>query len=287
MGRIIIMSDSTCDLSADLIEKYGIEIIPLCIIMDEKSYFDGIDVTSEEIIEWSNKNKTTPKTAAAGIEEAIEKLRPHKEAGDEVIFIGISEDMSTTCNVIRLAADELEYDKVYVINSMNLSTGIGLQVIRAAEMVNEGKNAEYIYEAINGAREDVRASFVVDTLTFLARGGRCTAVTALLANTLQLKPRIEVKMGKMGVGTKYRGKLKKVLINYVDDMKEDLLKADKTRVFVTYSVMDHELVEPVVNYLKELNYFDEILETQAGGVITSHCGPSTLGVLFYAKGRED
>ncbi len=283
MGKTIIMTDSTADLSKDLIEKYSIEVIPLCIVMDDKSYFDGKDITPEEIIEWSDKNKTTPKTAAAGIEETIEFLKPHKEAGDDVIYIGISEDMSTTCNVVRLAAADLEYERVFVINSMNLSTGIGLQVLRAAEMVASGKSVEEVYEAINNAREDVRASFVVDTLTFLSRGGRCNAVTALLANTLQLKPRIEVKMGKMGVGTKYRGKTKKVLLNYVDDMKEDLLKADKTRVFVTYSVMDHELVEPVVEYLKELNYFDEILETQAGGVITSHCGPATLGVLFYAK----
>ena len=283
MGKTVIITDSTADLTKELLKKYDIEIIPLCIIMDDKSYFDGVDITPEEIIKWSDDNKTTPKTVAAGIDTAIETLKPHKEAGDDVIYIGISEDMSTTCNVIRLAADELDYDRVFVINSMNLSTGIGLQVIRAAEMRDAGKSTEEIYEAIVNAREDVRASFVVDTLTFLARGGRCTAVTALLANTLKLKPRIEVKMGKMGVGTKYRGKTKKVLMSYVEDMKEELLSADNTRVFVTYSVMDHADVEPVVEYLKELNYFDEILETQAGGVITSHCGPATLGVLFYAK----
>jgi len=284
MGKNIVITDSTADLSKDLLERHNIEVLPLCIIMDDKSYFDGKDITPEEIIEWSDKNKTTPKTSAAGIEEAIEILRPHKEAGDSVIYIGISEDMSTTCNVVRLAADELEYKDVYVINSMNLSTGIGLQVLRAAEMLEKGENIEEVYEAINSARENVRASFVVDTLTFLARGGRCTAVTALLANTLKLKPRIEVKQGKMGVGTKYRGKMKKVLLEYVEDMKEDLLKADKTRVFVTYSVMDdREVVDTVVEYLKGLGYFDEILETRAGGVITSHCGPSTLGVLFYAE----
>ena len=283
MGKTVIITDSTADLSSELIEKYNIEVIPLCIVLDDKSYFDGRDITPEEIIEWSNKNKTTPKTSAAGIEEAINALKPHKEADDEVIYIGISEDMSTTCNVIRLAADELEYEKVHVINSMNLSTGIGLQVLRAAELAQEGVSAGDIYEAIYNARDLVRASFVVDTLTFLARGGRCSAVTALLANTLQLKPRIEVKDGKMGVGTKYRGKTKKVLMSYVEDMKDDLLNADPRRVFVTYSVMDHELVEPVVEYLKSLNYFEEILETQAGGVITSHCGPATLGVLFYSK----
>lgn len=283
MGKIIIAADSTCDLSSELKEKYDIKIIPLCIVLDDKSYFDGVDITADEIVEWSNKNKTTPKTAAAGIESAMDFLTPFKEAGDEVIYLGISEDMSTTCNVLRLAADEIEYDKLHVINSMNLSTGIGLQVLRAADMAKAGKSAEEIVEAISEARVDVRASFVVDTLTFLARGGRCTAVTALLANTLQLKPRIEVKMGKMGVGQKYRGKYKKVILNYAKEMEADLLKADKTRIFVTHSQMDPEIVEEVKDYIKSLNYFDEVIETTAGGVITSHCGPGTLGVLFYAK----
>lgn len=283
MGKIVIAADSTCDLSKELIEKYDVKVIPLCIVLDDKSYYDGEEITADEIVEWSNKNKTTPKTAATGIDKAMDFLKPFKDEDAEVIFFGISEDMSTTCNVLRLAADELDFDKLYVINSMNLSTGIGLQILRAADMVAAGIEAKDIVEAIKEARVDVRASFVVDTLTFLARGGRCTAVTALLANTLQLKPRIEVKMGKMGVGQKYRGKYKKVILNYAKEMEEDLLKADKTRIFVTHSQMDEETVESVKDYIKSLNYFDEVIETNAGGVITSHCGPGTLGVLFYAK----
>lgn len=283
MAKVRIVSDSTCDLSPELRERYDIQVIPLCIIMDDKSYFDMVDVTPEEIFAWADENKTTPKTAAASIESAIEFLKPFKEAGEDVIFIGISEDMSTTCNVLRLAASELEYERVFVINSMNLSTGIGLQVLRAADMAEEGKSAEEIAEAISEARELVRASFVVDKLTYLARGGRCTQATALLANTLQLKPRIDVKHGKMGVGQKYRGKYNKVIRKYVEDMEDSLLCADKKRVFVTHTDMDQEIVEDVKNYLKSLNYFDEIHETTAGGVISSHCGRGTLGVLFYAK----
>lgn len=283
MAKVRIVSDSTCDLSPELRERYDIQVIPLCIIMDDKSYFDMVDVTPEEIFAWADENKTTPKTAASSIESAIEFLKPFKEAGEDVIFIGISEDMSTTCNVLRLAANELEYERVFVINSMNLSTGIGLQVLRAADMAEEGKSAEEIAEAISEARELVRASFVVDKLTYLARGGRCTQATALLANTLQLKPRIDVKHGKMGVGQKYRGKYNKVIRKYVEDMEDSLLCADKKRVFVTHTDMDQEIVEDVKNYLKSLNYFDEIHETTAGGVISSHCGRGTLGVLFYAK----
>ena len=191
--------------------------------------------------------------------------------------------MSTTCNVMRLAARELETDRIFVIDSMSLSTGIGLQVLRAAEMAEAGASAEEIVEAIEGAREKVRASFVVDTLTYLARGGRCSSVTALLANTLKLKPRIVVKDGKMGVDKKYRGPLGKVLVKYTKDMEPELLQADPARVFITHSGCDPETVEQVRAYLKSLGIFGDVIETRAGGVISSHCGPGTLGVLFYMR----
>ena len=199
MGKVRIVSDSTCDLSQELLDQYEIGVIPLSIVMDDQSYKDGVEVKTEEVLKWSNENKTTPKTSACNLEDAVEFLKPYQENGDEVIYIGISEDMSTTCNVMRLAADEMEYEGVHVINSMNLSTGIGLQVLRAADMAKAGKSAQEIHDAITAAREDVRASFVVDTLVFLSRGGRCSSVTALLASTLKIKPRIAVTMGKMGV----------------------------------------------------------------------------------------
>ncbi len=283
MGKIVIAADSTCDLSAELKKEYDIQVLPLCIVLDERSYNDGVDITTDEIIKWSDDNKTTPKTAAPGIDIAIDFLKPFAEAGDDVIYLGISEDMSTTCNVLRLAASELDYDRLFVINSMNLSTGIGIQVLKAADMVREGKSTEEIVETITNDRTKIRASFVVDTLTFLARGGRCSSVSALLANTLSLKPRIEVSMGKMGVTQKYRGKYKKVILSYAQEMEAELLKADPKRVFVTHSKIDPEIAQSVVEYLKSLNYFEEVLETDAGGVITSHCGPGTLGVLYCEK----
>lgn len=283
MGKIVIAADSTSDLSAELKKEYDIQVLPLCIVLDERSYNDGVDITTDEIIKWSDDNKTTPKTAAPGIDIAIDFLKPFAEAGDDVIYLGISEDMSTTCNVLRLAASELDYDRLFVINSMNLSTGIGIQVLKAADMVREGKSTEEIVETITNDRTKIRASFVVDTLTFLARGGRCSSVSALLANTLSLKPRIEVSMGKMGVTQKYRGKYKKVILSYAQEMEAELLKADPKRVFVTHSKIDPEIAQSVVEYLKSLNYFEEVLETDAGGVITSHCGPGTLGVLYCEK----
>ena len=152
MGKVRIIADSTCDLSPELLEKYEIDVIPLCIVMDDKSYYDKVDVTPEEIFQWADANKTTPKTSAASFESVTEQLRKYKDAGDEVIYIGISEDMSTTCNVFRLAADDLEFDKLYIVNSMNLSTGEGLQILRAAELAKEGKTAEEIVETISELR---------------------------------------------------------------------------------------------------------------------------------------
>lgn len=284
MKKIRIVSDSTCDLSAELIEKYDITVIPLCIILGEKSYFDGVDISPAQIYEWSDENKTTPKTAGITFDKLDEIVKPLFESGDDIIYIGISEDMSSTCNTARIYGEDAEYNRFFVINSKNLSTGIGLQVLRACELRDAGKSAEEIVSEIEGARDLVRASFVVaDKLTYLARGGRCTAVTALMANALKLHPEIVVRDGKMGVGRKYRGKTSVAVSAYVDGLMPALERADTRRVFITHSGCDDEIVESVRQKLIELGRFEEILITRAGGVISSHCGPNTLGVLFYEQ----
>ena len=283
MGKIRIVADSTCDLSKELLERYEVNILPLCIVMGDQSYYDGLETTPDEIYAWADANKTTPKTAAVSMDKTEEMMAPFMEAGDDIIFFGISGEMSTTCNVVRLVAEEKEYDRLFIIDSRNLSTGIGLQIIRAAELIKEGKSAEEVVEAIKGSQDKVRASFVVDTLTYLARGGRCTAATALLANTLKLHPEIVVSDGKMGVSKKYRGSLDSALIKYAKDLKEELLQADATCVFITHSGCSQEVIDKIYDFVKELEYFEEIHITRAGGVISSHCGPGTLGILFYAK----
>ena len=281
MSKIRIMADSTCDLSPELIEKYGISVLPLNIVMDDISYLDGVETNPDEIYTWADANRTTPKTSAPGIEAAVEFLRPVAEEGDEGCFLGISEQMSATCQVLRLAAEELDYaEHVCVVDSMNLSTGIGLQVLFAAELAQSGCSLDELEDILKEYRLRVRASFVVDTLTYLQRGGRCSAVTALMGNALKLKPRIAVADGKMGVSKKYRGNQKKTVIDYVKDMEGDLKQAEKARVFITHSGISVEIVENVKSYLESLQYFDAIYVTRAGGVISSHCGPGTLGVLF-------
>lgn len=281
MGRIRIVADSTSDLSKDLIEKYGIVIIPLNIVLDMKSFQDGKEITPDEIYQWSEKMNTTPKTAAPDLGYIIEILKPKVDANEDIIFIGLSEDMSVTCQTVRMAAEELDYKRIWVINSKNLSTGIGLQVLRAAEYANQGMKAEDIVQTIEADRDKVCASFIVDTLTYLHRGGRCSSVAALLGNVLKLKPMIAVTNGKMGVAKKYRGRHQMVVRSYAKELEQQLLQADPTRVFITHSGIDSSIEQETVDYLKSLNYFNEILVTRAGGVISSHCGPNTLGILFY------
>lgn len=283
--NVKIVADSTCDLSADLIEKYDITIIPLCIVMGENSYFDGIETTPEEIYKWADANKTTPKTAAVTIDNAASLLKPFMDEDREIVFFGISTQMSTTCNVVRLIGEDADYDKLHVIDSQSLSTGIGLQVLYAARLSMAGESAASIVEKVEKRRSAVSASFVIDTLTYLSRGGRCNSVTALLANTLKLKPEIVVKDGAMIVAKKYRGQLGSVLLKYVKDQEEALLAADKNCVFITHSGCSEDIVAPVKEYLESLSYFENIYVTRAGGVVSSHCGPGTLGVLYYTDGE--
>lgn len=283
MNKIKIVSDSTCDLSPELAERYGITIIPLCVVMGEKSYYDGVEVTPEEIYKWADENKTTPKTAALSFDRTLEILKPFMDERYDIIFMGISSKMSTTFNVVRLIGEQEEYDRLFVVDSLNLSTGIGLQVIKAAELASDGHTAEEIVDILSSSRSKVRASFCVDTLTYLARGGRCTSATALLGSMLRLHPMIVVTDGAMNVAKKLRGKMNYVLRSYFNELNPLLLNAEKSRVFITHSGCDKEIISEVYSMLDALGYFEEILVTRAGGVISSHCGPGTLGILFYEK----
>lgn len=278
---IKIVADSTCDLSKDLVQKYNIQIVPLHILLGEKEYLDGVDVTPDEIYEWADANNDTPKTSAVGFEDALEVVGQLKDTEDEMILFTISGKMSTTVNVFRMVAEELEVEnQITVMDSENLSTGIGLLVLKAATMVEEGKNRQEIVSVIEKLKEKVYASFVVDSLTYLHRGGRCNSVEALAGGVLKLHPKIVVNNGSMGADKKYRGKMQKVILDYVKDLEEDLKQAEPTRVMITHSGCEQEIIDRVYTYLQELEYFNEILIARAGGVISSHCGPGTLGVIF-------
>lgn len=283
-----IYSDSTCDLSKELCERYNITMLPLYIILGDKDYRDGENITPAEIFKWSDEHKTTPKTSAASLEDIEARMKPALDAGDEIIAFSISAEMSNMGNVIRLEAQALEAeDRVHYIDSRNLSTGIGHLVVEAAELAQKGAPAEEIVKYVTALIPKVRASFVVDTLTYLHRGGRCSGLAAMAGSVLRLHPKISVKDGVMGAGKKYRGKYSSIIVDYAKEMEAELRKAKPDRVFVTHTVPDssREPVEQVLSYLRSLGYFKEVLETKAGGVVSSHCGPGTLGVL-YIEGEE-
>ena len=276
-----ILADSTCDLSPELIAQYGIGIIPLYVHLGEEEFRDGVDITPEQLFKWSDEHNTTPKTAAPGIED-IEALLD-KEGSDEYVIFTISSSMSSSYTNCTLAADDLEItDRVFVIDSQNLSTGIALLVLKAAQMAAQGRSGSEIAEEIGKIRGKVRASFVIDTLTYLYRGGRCSGLSAFFGSALRLHPRIAVAEGAMHPEKKYRGRSSKFVLEYVRDMEQDLKAAQPDRVFITHSGCDRQIVESVRSYLEGLHHFDEILETRAGAVVSSHCGPGTLGVLFIA-----
>lgn len=276
-----VISDSTCDLSKELIEKYNIEILPLHIVLGETEYKDGEEISPDEIYQWSDANKTTPKTSAVAITDVMDLYEKYQKEYDEIVIFSLSGKMSTTVNVMRMAAEELEIeDRVFVVDSESLSTGVGLLVMEAAIMAEEGKTAKEIVEHVTALRPYVRASFVVDILTYLHRGGRCSGVAALAGSALKLHPKIVVEDGAMKPDKKYRGKMKKVILDYAKEMEPQLQNARKDRVFITHSGCDAEILDSIYQYLEGLNHFDDIFITRAGGTISSHCGPGTLGVLF-------
>lgn len=276
-----IIADSTCDLSKELLEKYNVSVLPLHIVLGDKEYKDGLEIGPDEIYQWSDANNEAPKTSAASISDAMELFQTHLKDFDEIICFSISGQMSTTVNVMRMAAEELDAeDKIHIIDSENLSTGGGLLVIEAAMMASEGKSGKEITEVIEQLKPQVRASFIVDTLTFLHRGGRCSGVAALAGGALKLHPKIVVENGAMKPDKKYRGKMSSAILTYAKELEPQLKNAKTDRVFITHSGCSEEIIQSIYDFLKELNLFDEILITRAGGVISSHCGPGTLGVLF-------
>lgn len=281
MGKILITSDSTTDLSPALRERYGIQILPLQVGLGDRSFTDGVDITPDDIYANYEKTGTLPKTAAPNLGACTEFFETHLREGQEIVHFTISAEMSSSFSNARLAASELGH--VEVVDTRNLSTGGGLLVIRAAEMAENGCSAQEIAEECRRLTAKADASFVVDKLEFLYKGGRCSALAMLGANVLQLKPCILVKDGKMEVGQKYRGRFERVLPKYLTDRLGDGSGMETGHVFITHAGCADAIVQACVEQVKALGVFDEIHVTRAGCTISSHCGRNTLGVLFLRK----
>ena len=276
--RTIIAADSTCDLSPELIQSYGIHIIPLGVTLGEKQYTDGVDIDPDFIYAHYEKTGELPKTSAVNLVDFEDYFARETAAGNSVVLFTISSDMSSTCNNARLAAEGFE--NVYVVDTRNLSTGGGLLVLTAAELAAEGKSAAEIAETCSALAPCVDASFIIDSLEFLHKGGRCSALAAFGANMLSLKPCILVQNGKMGVGKKYRGKFGAVLPKYVSDRLGDGSDVVSGHIFVTHAGCEPAVIDACVEAVKAIAPEAKIHITRAGCTISSHCGRNTLGVLF-------
>ena len=281
--KIIVASDSTCDLGAELIAEYGIKILPLTVGLGDKLYADGLEIDPDTIYAHYEKTGELPKTSAVNIADFEAFFKEQTEKGYSVVFFTISSTMSATYHNACLAAEEFS-DDVQVVDTQNLSTGGGLLVLAAAELAKEGGlSAAEIAKACREMAPRVDASFVIDNLEFLRKGGRCSAVEALGANLLHIKPCIVVQNGKMTVGHKYRGKFSKVLNNYIHNELTNPENIVSDFIFLAHAGCEEILIQQCKEEIQKLVPDKKILIVKAGCTISSHCGPNTLGVIYLSS----
>lgn len=279
---IRITSDSTCDLG-HLVTERNIGILPLQVNLDADSFYDGVDITPEDIFKFVAEKKILPKTSAPSIGDYEEFFAKQLESFDEVIHFNISAKSSGSHNMAKQAAESFG-GRVRVVDSMALSSGQGLLVLKAADMRDAGKSADEIVEAVEEIRTHVNTSFIPDSLDYLHKGGRVSGMVKLAAGLFKIHPLIMMDNGQLVPGKKYKGKMSVIIKQYVEDLYNMYPKYDKTRCFITHSTADPELVAAAKEKVSEMFKFDEVIETVAGSIVTSHCGRNTLGVLFvYEK----
>lgn len=278
---IKITADSTCDLSPEILAKYDISLAPLHVLIDEDDYLDGVNITPKDIFHYVSVENKTCTTAAINTYEYEQFFEPFTKQYDAIIHINIGSAFSSCHQNARLA--EQKFDNIFVIDSKNLSSGSGLLVVEAAELARNGCSAKEIEARILASIPEVEASFVIDKMDYLKRGGRCSSLEAFGATLLKIKPSIEIANGKMEVGKKYRGQFATSLEKYVKDRLQNRTDIEPSRIFITHPDCPDELVEQVKAMIQREMHFDEILVTNAGCTVSTHCGPSTLGILFKRK----
>lgn len=279
--NIKIISDSTCDLSKELLEKYDIAIVPLTVIKDDQPFTDGITITTDEIFAHVAAGGNLCTTTAVSVGEYQDWFAKYADIYDAVVHINISSDFSSCYQNACLAAEE--FRNVIAIDSRNLSTGQGLVVLEACKLAKTAVSLEDLQQKLNDFTPKVEASFLLDKLEYMVKGGRCSSATALGANLLNLKPCIEVKNGKMSVVKKYRGNISKCLAAYIKDRLANRDDLDRSVLFVTRTPIADDCLKAVEAAVAEYADFENIYWTHAGCTISCHCGPGTVGVLFVRK----
>ena len=279
MAKILISTDTTADLSKEILEEFKIKTTSLHVLLGDEDYIDGVNITPKDIFMYVEETNKLPKTSACSVFEYTEFFENNLKDFDYIIHFTISSELSSTYNNARLAAEEFD-GKVHIVDSRNLSTGQGLLVLKACDMRNEGASFETICNVIEELKYHVQVSFVVDTLDYLHKGGRCSGTARLAATILKLHPSIDMIDGKLVPKKKYRGIIKKCIENYVKDLATEYTEYDDTRVFITHACCDDATVKLIQDVVYDNFRFKKIYITTAGSVITSHCGQGTLGVLF-------
>lgn len=281
MPKLKITCDSTCDLSAEQYNRYDISVIPLSVAKGDKQYRDGVDVKPEELFSYVEETGKLPTTSAISVGEYEDFFRPFVEEGYEVVHINLSSELSSSHQNARIAAQEL--GNVFVVDSRSLSTGSGHLVILAAELASSGYDGAYIAKSLDDMKGQLDVSFVLQTLDYLHKGGRCSGLARFGANMLKLRPEIVMENGTLHVGKMYRGSMEKTILDYIRGRLENEKAVNCDRIFVTHSGVPEEIVEKAVALVKELRPFEEVVVTVAGSTISCHCGPACIGVLFFRK----
>ena len=281
MKPVMITSDSVCDLSEEYLNCFDIKVIPLTVVLGDKAYQDGLDINPDLIYRRYREEGILPKTAAVSPQEFLDFFGPMVEAGYEVVHLDISSKLSGTYQNACIAASEL--GSVHVIDSRHLSTGMALILFEACRLRKEGKSAREIAEALESYKEKVVTSFVVDTLEFIWKGGRCSGVTALGANLLHIKPCLEMRDGELKVGQKYRGAMARVYRQYIQDLLKRENIDTRTAILTHSGEVSEETLEELRTLIRSLVPFRELYTMRAGCTVSSHCGPGTLGLLIAAN----
>lgn len=275
--KIGISADSICDLTQDLLKKYNVTLMPMIITLDDKEYQDGIDIDQKQLFEYTEKTGKLPKTSARSSYEYVEHFEKLLNEYDHIIHFSISHKISSTGHNAIVASEEIGDNKVTVIDTKSLSTGTGLLIASCAEKIQEGKNLEDILAEVLSEVDKIQASFLVDTLKNLHKGGRCSSLALLGANLLKIKPRICLVNGEMKVTKKYIGNIESSLVKYVNDMLKEC-PPNKKRVFITYSSY-MPVADTIEKTLRDYG-FEEVIQTFTGSTVCVHCGEKTLGILY-------
>jgi DegV family protein with EDD domain len=281
-NKVVIVTDSTCDLSPELINKYGIVVVPLLVTFNDEVYQDGVTLTTSKLYELVEEKKMLPKTASPSPSVFIEAFRPIIEAGKDIVYLGIGSGFSGTLQNAYLAKTEFEEGRIELVDSCNLSTGIGLLVLKAAKFASQGDDAKTIKRKLEEIVPKVHSQFVIDTFEYLHKGGRCSGMQALIGTMFKIKPLIRVVNNKMVVAEKPRGK-KMGLDAMIRDILSYVGRLDKDAVMITHSFASEDEVEYIKEKLSTSIDVDNIYLTSAGCVISSHCGKGTIGILYIEE----